>query len=113
MIEKDPLSYSIITYLWVFLLSMLGGVVSFNTKIRNGHSRPFNIMELIGEIMTSAFAGLITFYLCEASGVAPLMGAAMVGISGHMGSRAIWYFERWATSRLPEIKNTDEDKSAS
>lgn len=110
MIEKDPLSYPLVTYAWVFLLSMLGGVVSFNTKIRSGHSRPFNITELIGEIMTSAFAGLITFWLCEASGVPALIGAALVGISGHMGSRAIWYLERWAESRLPKIQ-LDEDKT--
>jgi hypothetical protein len=101
MIEKDPLSYPLITYAWVFLLSMVGGVVSFNTKIRNGHARPFNFMELIGEIMTSAFVGVITFWLCEAANVPALVSAAMVGISGHMGSRAIFFLERWATNKLP------------
>ena len=56
--------------------------------------------ELIGEIATSAFAGLITFWLCEAAQFNPLVTAALVGISGHMGSQAIYQLERWAQSRL-------------
>lgn len=100
MIDKDPLSYSLVTYAWVFVLSMLGGIVSFNTKLRNGTARPFNIMELLGEILTSAFVGVLTFYLCEATGVPQLVSAALVGISGHMGSRAIFRLEMWAQRRL-------------
>ncbi len=101
MIEKDPLSYPLITYAWVFLLSILGGMVSFNTKIRSGHARPFNFMELIGEIMTSAFVGVITFWLCEAAGVSALISAAMVGISGHMGSRAIFFWNSGQPTSCP------------
>jgi hypothetical protein len=46
--------------------------------------------------VTSAFAGLITFWLCEWAVVHPLLTAALVGISGHMGSRAIFKLERLA-----------------
>lgn len=104
MPEKDPTSYSLLTYGWVFMLSILGGVVNFMRKIRTGHSRAFNIVELIGEIVTSAFAGVITFWLCENSGIAPLVTAALVGISGHAGSRAILFFEDFLKSKFPEPK---------
>ncbi|WFP48516.1 phage holin family protein [Methylomonas sp. EFPC3] len=107
MIDKDPTSYTWVTYAWVMLLSTLGGVVSFNTKLRTGAARPFNIMELLGEILTSAFVGVLTFYLCEAAGVPQLVGAALVGISGHMGSRAIFRFERWAEQRLVGSEGND------
>jgi hypothetical protein len=105
MPEKDPTTYSLITYAWVFALSSWGGVVSFWRKLRDGNARPFNIMELIGEIFTSAFAGVLTFWLCEASGMDALLTAAFVGISGHMGSRAIGQMEHWASKRF-----MDDDK---
>lgn len=99
MIEKDPTNYSLLTYLWVFALSAWGGVVSFMQKLKNGKVRPFNFMELIGELFTSAFAGVITFWLAQSANIDGLITAALVGISGHMGSRAIGYFEHWATTR--------------
>ncbi|WP_424219414.1 phage holin family protein [Azovibrio sp.] len=52
-----------------------------------------------GEV-TFSFACLITFWLCEAAEIEPLITAALVGISGHMGSRALYQFERWAQTRL-------------
>lgn len=102
--EKDPTSYSLITYAWVFCLSILGGLVNFMRKLKSGHTRAFNIVELIGEIVTSAFAGVITFWLCEHAQLNPLVTAALVGISGHAGSRAILFFEDLLQSKFPEVK---------
>ena len=92
-LDKDPTSYTLITYLWVIIISALGGVVSFIRKIQGDHARPFNIAELIGEVVTSGFVGVITFWLCESSGVNPLLSAALIGVSGHMGSRALFMLE--------------------
>ena len=100
MPEKDPSTYGLITYLWVTGLAAWGGLVNFYRKVKSGETRAFNVVELIGEIATSAFAGLITFWLCEAAQIDPLVTAALVGISGHMGSRAIYQLERWVQKRL-------------
>lgn len=100
MPEKDPANYPLFTYLWVILISSWGGIVSFYRKTKLGHTRPFNVMELLGEITTSAFVGMLTFWLCEAANINPLITAAFVGITGHMGSRAIWQLEKWAERRL-------------
>ena len=102
MLEKDPTSYSVITYAWVFALAILGGVVSFMRKLQQGHVRAFNIIEFIGEIVTSAFAGVITFWLCENAALSPLVTAAFVGVSGHMGSRAIFMLEDWLAKTFPK-----------
>lgn len=102
MLEKDPTSYSLLTYSWVFGLAILGGIVSFMRKLQEGHARIFNLAEFIGEIVTSAFAGVITFWLCEHAQISPLMTAAFVGISGHMGSRAIFMAEKWLTKQFPK-----------
>ncbi len=93
MPEKDPSSYSLLTYLWVLALSSWGGLVSFFRKVREGVADRYNFMELIGELVTSGFAGVITFYLCEAGAISQLWTAVFVGISGHMGTRAIFHLE--------------------
>lgn len=98
--EKDPFAYPIITYLWVFALAMLGGAVNFATKLRAGVVRVFNLTELVGELVTSGFAGLLTFWLCEAADINKLMSAVLIGISGHMGTRAIFRIEKWAEERF-------------
>ena len=93
---KDPLSYPLWTYLWVFLLSAAGGLVSFARKVQVGETRWCNLMELLGEIVTAAFVGVLTFWLCEAASVSPLLTAALVGVTSHMGTRAIFLIEKMA-----------------
>lgn len=100
MPEKDPFNYGVVTYLWVFALSMLGGAVSFARKLRDGVARAFNFSEFVGELVTSGFAGLLTFWLCEAADINKLVSAVLIGISGHMGSRAIFRVEKWAEERF-------------
>lgn len=98
---KGPESYAWFTYLWVFGLSSLGGFVAFMRKVKEGNARAWNFAEFFGEIATSAFAGVMTFYLCEAGGFSPLRTAAFVGIAGHMGSRALFQLERFFTNKFP------------
>lgn len=102
MPEKDPTNYTLATYLWVFGLSMLGGAVNFFNKVKAGAARAFNFTEFFGELVTSGFAGLLTFWLCEAASISPLISAVLIGISGHMGSRAIFRIEKWAEDRFGE-----------
>ena len=89
MIDKDPLAYSILTYIWVVGLSAWGGVVGYLRNVKNGVTHRFSLAELLGEITTSGFSGVLTFWLCEAANFNGLLTAALVGISGHMGSRAL------------------------
>lgn len=103
MPEKSPESYSILTYAWVFGLSMLGGAVNFMRKLQSGYSKAFNIVEFFGELVTSAFAGVLTFWLCENAQMSPLVTAALVGISGHMGSRCIYLMENWVKAKIDPL----------
>jgi len=103
MNENDPTSYSLLTYGWVMVVSGWGGVVTYLRKRRDGVVPMFSFMEFVGELVTSAFAGLVTFFLCEAGEVAPMLAAAMIAISGHMGSRAIYLIENQIRSRKGPI----------
>ena len=98
--EKTIYSFTLLTYLWVILLSVWGGAVNYINKVKSGATNRFNLTELIGDIFTSGFVGLLTFWLCQAAGFNPLVTAACVGISGHMGARAVWAFERYMTLKM-------------
>lgn len=93
--QRTPFSYSFLTYLWVLMLSGVGGLISFLRKIDSGNSRPFNLVEFVGEMTTSAFVGLLTFWLCEWAKVDPMLSAVFIAITGHMGSRALFAFEKF------------------
>jgi hypothetical protein len=101
--DKDPLNYSLLTYVWVTALSAWGGIVNWIRKRKSGETRPFNFTELVGEIFTSAFAGVMTFYLAEAAGLDTLITAALVGVSGHMGSRGIFLLEKAIAKKIGHL----------
>lgn len=103
--EKDPSNYHWATYAWVAALSMWGGMVSFLRKYREGAVRPFNFTEFVGELVTSAFIGVITFWLCEWSETPRLLAAVMIAISGHMGSRGLYQLEQWVTAKYARFSN--------
>lgn len=99
MKETTPTDFSLLTYLWVLGLATMGGIVSYHQKVRRG-SAQYSIAEFVGEVVTSAFAGVLTFYLCQASGMGQLLTAALVGVSGHMGSRALAILERMLKDKI-------------
>jgi hypothetical protein len=94
MPDKDPANIPLITYAWVFGMSVLGGVASFMKKLKDGHARAFNVIELIGEMATSALVGVVTFFLCESAEMDRVKSAALVAVAGHMGSKAIRLLEQ-------------------
>lgn len=59
--------------------------------------------ELIGELVISGFVGVLTFYLCESAGINQLMTAGFVGISGHMGSRAVIMLEEYVMVKIDKL----------
>jgi len=117
--RPHPLDYSLKQYAFLLSVALLGGLVSWVAKVRKGQAQASNLMSLMGELATSAFAGLLAFWICEASGVSPLLTAGLVGIAGHMGTRAIAELEKFAERRLnpygppmpPPPTPTDEGQS--
>lgn len=98
--DKDPLDFPLRQYAFLLGVALLGGLVSWYAKVRAGTVQAWNIMALVGELATSAFAGLMAFWLCAWSGTPQLVTAALVGVAGHMGARAIAAFEAWAQKRF-------------
>lgn len=91
---------NLIPTLWMLAIAALGGVANFYQKVKTGKSRAFNVMELVGEVLVSAFVGIVTFWICKGYNVNEWLTAAAVAITGHMGSRAIFLAEQWIETKL-------------
>ena len=105
-VARSPFDPALLwTYAWVIGISALGGLAAFYRKVREGKARAFNVVELVGEFVVSAFAGVVTYWFCQAGAVNEWLTAAFIGIAGHMGSRAIFIFEqaleRWYVKAFP------------
>lgn len=102
--HKSPLSYSLREYGVILGIAMLGGMARWYSAVRKGEASITNITALIGELVISAFAGLMAFWLCESFNVAPLVTAAAAGIAGHAGASGIAWMERlgqrWVEKRF-------------
>ena len=85
----------VIPFCFAILLSCVGGVVSYLNRI-DKHGVAFNFFRLALEIFTSGFVGIVAFMLCDAGGLSWPTTAAVVAISGHMGTRALFFIERAA-----------------
>lgn len=97
---RSPLSYGFWVWAWVIGISAAGGVANFHKKLREGQARPFNLMELVGEVFTSGFVGVLTFLFCKWAAVDELLSYFLCGLTGHMGSRAIFMAERLLESHV-------------
>ena len=96
-------SWPMVTYVWVAVWSALAGLVSFYQKVKAGAARWLNFSEVLGEIATSSFVGVITGLLCEWAEFPMPLSWALIGLTGHMGARALFWFEK-ATQRFVEKK---------
>lgn len=107
--QNDPLNYPYTTYLWVLFVAFWGAIVSTLRRRKEGAKR-FSIAEFVGDLTIAGFIGVVTFWLCEASHVPQVLTAALVGISGHLGTRAIMIIETAVAKRLGLEKEMKESK---
>lgn len=91
---RSPLSYSLREYGLILAIAMLGGFVRWYNAVRRGQSAAYDLRILVGELFTSAFLGILTFWACEAIGVQPLVTAALAGMAGHAGVSGLLWAER-------------------
>lgn len=93
-IAKDPASFSYVTYGWVVGVSVLGAIVRVIREIKlGGKTWKQIVLILSGEILTSVFVGVLTFFLCESASFQPLYTAVMTSIGAYMGGRALTVME--------------------
>jgi hypothetical protein len=107
--DKPDLLENLYAYGWIISWSSCGGIASYIGKIKQGKCR-FSITELAGEIFISGFVGMLTYFFCHSAGINELLTSAFVGISGHMGSRAIFLFETLLSKKIEKMLSVDLDR---
>ena len=86
----------LITWGWVAFMSLLGGLVSYYQRVDRRKIK-HSAVRMFGEIAASAFVGLVTFELCDYSGIDFRLAAVFCGVSSYQGTKAL--------IKLSEIRN--------
>lgn len=107
---RDIASYSLKDWGLVLGMSLLGGLVNWWGQVRRGEVPITSISSLVGELCTSAFAGLLAFFICEWANFPMMLTAALTGICGHMGTRAVSLFEGWAERKFNTLSDQPPPK---
>ena len=107
---SSQMNFDLLTYCWVLGLSAWGGLVNYYRKYRCCEIDGFSFVEMFAELSTAAFAGVLTFLTCQAAHFTGLFTAVMVGVSGHMGSRSVAFFEHMLQEKLFKAKEQDFTK---
>ncbi len=100
MPEKDPTTWTLATWMLGFAMAMFGGAINWLTRLRRGHTKIFNVVELAGEVLTSGFVGMLVFMALDSMGQPVGLCAAAAGVGGHMATRLLYSIERLIESRI-------------
>ena len=103
MPDKDPANWSSATWALALLMPLGGGFINWYARVKTGHTRAFNILELLGEIFTSGFVGLWVFMLLASYDQPAGLCAAASGVSGHMATRLLFLIERAAEQKFGKM----------
>lgn len=93
MPEKDPTLWSITTWLLVVAMSLLGGLSSWYRRVKAGHTRAFNVVELVGEISISGLMGFVGFVVADWYFNSQGIAAAAAGMAAHFATRLLFSAE--------------------
>jgi len=80
-----------VTYLGVMLLSLWGGLVSYFDR-----RDKFSWRTLTAHLLSSSFAGMMTFFACEYAGISGPLTGVFCGVAAHMGTPALIRFAKRA-----------------
>lgn len=97
MPEKDPQTYSGLSFLLFAALASWGALVKYMQTLR--HGRRFDWRELAIDLFGAPFVGVVVGLACSALGM-PMVGVcACCGLAGHMGPRVLGLIVDRALSR--------------
>lgn len=99
----NPLDQPLRNWLFILIMALLGGFVSWYMKVKRGELAATNLFALMGEGMVSALAGLLAFLVCDYFAMPLGITGAAAGFAGHAGAKALAIGEVWL-QRVAEKK---------
>lgn len=103
MQEVDPTTWPRETWLLALGMACGGGIINWLSRLKQGTTRKFNVIELLGEVFTSGFIGVGAFMVIESLGQPIGLCAAGAGLAGHMGTRLLFLIEKTLESRATNL----------
>ena len=97
---EDPTTWTAGTWGLASVAAIGGGLVNWYAKVKQGHTRVFNLVELIGEIFVAGFVGISVFMGLAGIGQSEGVCAFAAGLGGHMGTRLLFILEHVAEQKL-------------
>jgi len=91
---NDPTQWELSTWLLCIGMAIFGGIANWSNKIALGYITRFSLVELVGDMFVSGFAGVSVFMTLAGMGKPILICAAASGITGHFSTRIIFHIER-------------------
>lgn len=79
--------------LWVIGLSIWAATAHTIRRVKEGELGNFSFREWVGDMVISSFIGVLTYYLCKYAQIDDMLTGVAVGVSSHMGTKAIVIFE--------------------
>lgn len=104
--NESELLKLIVVLPWVLFLSLIGGLAAFITRLNNATTqKPLGkiFLSLLGELVLSLFAGLITFLICQHWQTEEVLTAVWVALSGHMGGNAVDKMIKFANNKIDKF----------
>jgi hypothetical protein len=103
MLDSDPTNWPRGTWVLALGMAFAGGLINWYHRVKQGHTRMFNLIELAGEIFTSGFVGLGVFMILTSYGQPVGIAAAAAGVGGHMATRLLFAIEKVIEARTAAI----------
>ena len=101
--NNNPITWTYGTWALAFGVSIAGGIVNFYARVKRGHTRAFNFIELIGEMFIAGLVGLMAFMVVTGFNYPIGLAAAAAGVGGHMGTRLLFIAEHALEARFPQF----------
>jgi hypothetical protein len=106
---RNPLQITVAEYGLMIGVAILGGLVTWIRKVKAGELPPWSIAQLIGEMVISGFAGLLTFWGCTAVDMPLVVIAPLAGMAGLAGSKGLVLAEKYAQKFAERRLGLDKD----
>jgi len=102
-------SDSMLSHLWVAILSIIGHIASDMHRIRTG-KKDFSFFVFLSGLVTACFVGVLAFYTCLHFDIDRDLMAVIIGMSAYSGPEGINILLRVIAGRYKINLNLEEKK---
>ena len=93
-------------FMYATILALWGGFVQYANRVRVGEKWSWSALSL--DLTVCSFAGVISFFFCQAAEIYGWKAAIVIAVSAHEGTRAIGLMTRFRDKIIGIQMHRDE-----